>query len=83
MGELYKMSTVANERLRLYRKKIEDYNMVLSIDKQIKSGEVENFDGRPLLSDEDIKDINMKIDALSVERDKLLDEDNGYKDLGL
>ena len=77
------MSTVANERLRLYRKKIEDYNMVLSIDKQIKNGEIENMDGRPLLTDDDIKDINRKIDALSVERDKLLDEDNGYKDLGL
>ena len=77
------MSTVANERLRLYRKKIEDYNMVLSVDEQIKNGEVENVDGRPLLTDDDIKDINRKIDALSVERDKLLDEDNGYKDLGL
>lgn len=77
------MSTVANERLRLYRKKIEDYQMVLSVDEQIKNGELDNVDGRPLLTDGDIKDIKMKIDALSVERDKLLSEDNGYKDLGL
>lgn len=75
------MSTVANERLRLYRKKIEDYQMVLSVDEQIKNGEIENVDGRPLLTDDDIKDIKMKIDALSVERDKLLSEDNGYKDI--
>ena len=77
------MSTVANERLRLYRKKIEDYQMVLSVDEQIKNGELDNVDDRPLLTDDDIKDIKMKIDALSVERDKLLSEDNGYKDLGL
>ena len=77
------MSTVANERLRLYRKKIEDYQMVLSVDEQIKNGELDNVDDRPLLTDDDIKDIRMKIDALSVERDKLLSEDNGYKDLGL
>lgn len=75
------MSTVANERLRLYRKKIEDYQMVLSVDEQIKNGELDNVDGRPLLTDDDIKDIKMKIDALSVERDKLLSEDNGYKDI--
>ena len=75
------MSTVANERLRLYRKKIEDYQMVLSVDEQIKSGEVENVDGRPLLTEDDIQDIKMKIRALSVERDKLLSEDNGYRDI--
>ena len=75
------MSTVANERLRLYRKKIEDYQMVLSVDEQIKNGELDNVDDRPLLTDDDIKDIKMKIDALSVERDKLLSEDNGYKDI--
>ena len=75
------MSTVANERLRLYRKKIEDYQMVLSVDEQIKNGEIENKDDRPLLTDDDIKDIKMKIDALSVERDKLLSEDNGYRDI--
>lgn len=75
------MSTVANERLRLYRKKIEDYQMVLSVDEQIKNGEIDNKDDRPLLTDDDIKDIKMKIDALSVERDKLLSEDNGYKDI--
>ena len=76
------MSTVANERLRLYRKKIEDYQMVLSVDEQIKNGELDNVDDRPLLTDDDIKDIKMKIDALSVERDKLLSEDNGYRDIG-
>lgn len=75
------MSTVANERLRLYRKKIEDYQMVLSVDEQIKNGELDNVDDRPLLTDDDIKDIKMKIDALSVERDKLLSEDNGYRDI--
>ena len=45
------------------------------------AGEIENMDDRPLLTDDDIQDIKMKIDALSVERDKLLIEDNGYRDI--
>lgn len=66
-----------NQGLRDYRMAIEHYKKVLKQDEQIKNGTIES-DGRPLLTDKDIADINEKIKGLTEKRDELLSKDKDY-----
>ena len=56
------------------------HKKVLKQDEQIKNGTIES-DGRPLLTDKDIADINEKIKGLTEKRDELLSKDKDYTEI--
>lgn len=75
------MTTPLNREIYDYRVRIQQYNRVLKIDKQIKNGEINNPDDRPLLNDEEIKDIENKISLLTEQLNGLLAEDNDFSEV--
>lgn len=65
-----------NQELREYRNAIEHYNRILHEDELIRNGDLPD-DGRPVLTEKDIININAKITGLKEQRDELLVQ---YKD---
>ena len=70
------MTTPLNREIYDYRVRIQQYRRVLKVDAKIKKGEMENPDKRPLLSEDEIKDIELKILLLEENLEGLLEKDN-------
>ena len=70
-----------NQELKDYRVLIEHYTQILKEDNLIKKGEMENTDNRPLLSEEDIVKINLKLESLNEQRNILLFKEDDYNEV--
>ena len=65
-----------NQQLLELKRLIVHYEHILEVDSNIKNNSIENIDNRPLLSDDDIEEINTKLTVLRQERDSLLSQVN-------
>ena len=70
------MVTPLNKDLQNLRVSLEHYKRILKNDELLKKEG--NPDDKLLLSDDDIRNINLKIEAISEKITELLDNDNGY-----
>lgn len=71
---------IINQELHDYRKAIEHYQRILKEDTLITKGEIPD-DGRPKLTENDIKKINEKITVLTEQRDELLLKEKDYSEV--